>query len=158
MARMTWVPLAAALIASPLAHAAAQRAPADALTDTSGFERSYAASFYQFDACGGSLPGRLFRAVLIRKFAQCPFTAEARERFAQRTKAQAAKSSKSIGEMIIARGGLPVRLDGMTLTCHEFFTGVAYQRLRVALDDYVPGRSDPATIFPGPCDAADITP
>ena len=161
MARTTFALLAAlaiALMVPGLAPRAADPAPDGTLSDTSGFERAYGASFYAFDACGGSLTGRLFRGVLLEKFARCPFSSEARDRFARRAKAQGAKSSRAIRDMILAHGGLPVRLEGMPMTCHEFMTSADYQRLRAALDLHVREQSDPVTILPGSCDAAEISP
>ncbi len=113
--------MAAALV-SVLAlggRALADEAPAPGLTDPSKFEHAYGASFYGFDACGESLTGKQFRSVLVDKFAHCPFTPEARKHFAQWTRAQRAKSTQVIQDMIVDHGGLPVRLDGMAMTCHE---------------------------------------
>ncbi len=141
-----------------LAEDAAPAAPAAALTNPSAFERTYGASLYMFDACGAELTGKEFRSVLVDKFAHCPFAPEARKHFAQWTRAQREKSVQAIKDMIIARGGLPVRLDGMTSTCHELLTRPASQQLQAARDRYQQGQADANTVLPGACDAAEITP
>jgi hypothetical protein len=144
-------------LAGGWAHAD-EAAPAGSLTDPSAFERAYGASFYGFDACGESLTGKEFRSVLADKFAHCPFTAEARQHFARWTRGQRAKSTQVIQDMIIEHGGLPVRLDGMALTCHEQFMSPANQQLRAVLDRYQQGQADANAILPGACDAAEIAP
>jgi hypothetical protein len=159
MRRSRAMVLTVALVAglAPCGRAFADPAPGT-LTDPSKFEHAYGASFYGFDACGESLTGKVFRSVLVDKFAQCPFTPEARQHFAHWTKAQRVKSAKAIDEMIIAHGGLPVRLDGMTMTCHEQLMSPANQQLRAALDRYQNGQTDAASILPAACDAPEITP
>lgn len=132
-------------------------APA-ALTDPSKFEHAYGASFYGFDACGESLTGKEFRSVLVDKFAHCPFTPEARKHFAQWTRAQRAKSTQVIQDMILDHGGLPVRLDGMAMTCHEQLISPANQKLQAELDRYQQGQTDANAILPQSCDAPDISP
>jgi hypothetical protein len=133
-------------------------APTVPLTDASAFERTYGASFYSFDACGDSLTGQEFRAVLVDRFDQCPFSAEARMHFAEWTKAQRLKSSEVIQEMILEHGGLPVRLNGMSTTCHERFLRPDYQRLQANLEQYRRGHADTAAILHGACNALEITP
>jgi hypothetical protein len=147
-----------AAVLAPGGWVLADEAPAVTLTDASKFERAYGASFYGFDACGESLTGKEFRSVLVDKFAHCPFSPAARAHFAQWTKAQRAKSAKAIDEMILEHGGLPVRLDGMAMTCHEQLLSPANQQLQAALDRYQQGQADAASILPGPCDAAEIAP
>ncbi len=149
--------------AAPVAPAAPPAAltnpPAPvSLANPSAFERTYGASLYIFDACGAELTGKQFRSVLVDKFAHCPFTPEARKHFAQWTRAQREKSVQAIKDMIIARGGLPVRLDGMASTCHEQLASPASQQLLAALDRYQQGQATANSILPGPCDAEEITP
>ncbi len=105
------------MLAAPVLAAADEPAiPADA---TRAFETAYAASFYEFDACGDGLSGRSYRRALSEKVAQCPFPAEVKQRFVLRAAAQRQKSAKAMAKLIEDNGGLPVRLDGMTRTCRE---------------------------------------
>jgi hypothetical protein len=76
-----------------------------------------------------------------------------------RVASQAVVNGRIPGQLLIFEvGGLPVRLEGMTMTCHAFAASPAYRRLHDALEAHIRGQSDPATILPGPCDAAEITP
>jgi len=149
--------LTAMLVAGrgPLADGSTPTIP---LTDASAFERAYGASFYGFDACGDSLTGQEVRAVLVDRFAQCPFSAEARKHFAEWTRAQRLKSSEVIQEMILEHGGLPVRLNGMPTTCHERLLRPDYQRLQANLEQYQRGHADTTAIVHGACNAPEITP
>ena len=122
------------------------------------FERAFAVSSYAFDACGDGLGGRLFRRALAEKFAQCPFSPEAQSRFRQRTRAQQAKTRDAIAGMIEQRGGLPMQLDGMPMTCHEQQASDGYRRFRSMLDQYAEGSLPAAAVISAPCDAPDLTP
>jgi hypothetical protein len=125
---------------------------------TAAFDKAYAASFYQFDACGDGIAGRIYRNALAAKLKQCPFSAEAKARFQVRSAAQRRKSSQVMAKLIEDNGGLPVRLDGMTRTCREQMDSPEYRTVRSRLDDYTAGKAGPDTVVPQPCDAAEITP
>lgn len=139
--------------------AIAQPSPAGpALDRPEAFERAFATSAYTFDACGDPLAGRLFRRALAERFAHCPFTSEARSHFQQRTRSQQAKSRKMVEEMIETRGGLPMHLDGMSMTCHEQQADTGYRGFRERLDQYGRGDLPAEAIIAAPCDAPEITP
>lgn len=139
--------------------AVAQPSPlGPALDRPEAFERAFATSAYTFDACGDPLAGRLFRRALAERFAHCPFTSEARSRFQQRTRSQQAKSRKMVEEMIETRGGLPMHLDGMSMTCHEQQADTGYRSFRERLDQYGRGDLPAEAVIAAPCDAPEITP
>jgi hypothetical protein len=141
----------------PLASTASH-AQTPALERTDAFERSYATSFYGFDACGDSLAGRLYRKALVERFGQCPFSDQARKTFQQRTLAQRLKSSKAISRMIEQHGGLPMRLDGMTTTCREQQVSAEYVAVREKLERFARGEMSAADLLPETCDAESIAP
>src|SRR4051794_10728092 len=69
--------------------ARADDAPRPAVLErTDAFDRAYAASFYEFDACGDGLAGRIYRNALVEKLKQCPFSAPAKQRFQIKAAAQ----------------------------------------------------------------------
>ena len=150
----------AGVLALSLGGAAAAQAPpgGPALSHPEAFERAFATSSYTFDACGDPVAGRLFRRVLAERFAHCPFTAEAQSRFRQRTRIQQEKSRRMITEMVETHGGLPMRLDGMAMTCHEQQADGDYRRLRERLDQYARGDLPAEAVIAAPCDAPEITP
>ncbi len=147
----------AGLLALALCGAAAPPG-GPALDHPEAFERAFATSSYTFDACGDPLAGRLFRRALTERFAQCPFTPEARSRFQQRTRIQLAKSRRMVEEMVETHGGLPMRLDGMSMTCHEQQADGEYRSLRERLDQYAQGGLPAEAVITAPCDAPEITP
>lgn len=122
------------------------------------FDRSYATSFYTFDACGDAVSGRIYRQALVERFNGCPFSASAKQRFRQRTVAQRHRSGEVIESMIEATGGLPIRLEGMAMTCREQQSTSDYRALRARLEQYVRGAVKAEAIVPAPCDADLITP
>jgi hypothetical protein len=128
------------------------------LTNTRAFDQAYAASFYQFDACGDWLTGRAYREALTAKVRQCPFSADAKSRYQARSAAQRRKSSEAIAKLIDDNGGLPMRLEGMTRTCREQIESPDYQALRGKLEAVSAGTSGVDAVVPQPCDAAEITP
>ena len=128
------------------------------LQRTAAFERGFATSLYVFDACGDPLAGRMFRRALAKRIEQCPFSAEARARYARRTALQQAKARKAMRSMIERQGGLPMRLDGMNATCHAEQASADYQALRSKLQAFDEGRVDAAAIIGEACDAEQITP
>lgn len=157
--RYLFAAVALSVVTSPMAASRAEDASKmPVLTDPSGFERAYATSFYDFDACGAELTGRIFRDVLAQKFAMCPFSADARARYQRWTGVQRRKASAHIKEMIIQYGGLPTRLDGMKTTCHEQTTSAAFQGLQSQLDGFQRGAVTASAILPAPCDSTEITP
>ncbi len=131
---------------------------AQELSDTKAFERAYTTSFYEFDACGDGLTGRLFRKALADRLAHCPFSAEARAKFSQRALALRTKSSAMIESMIGSNGGLPVQLEGMPVTCHEQRSSETFQRLTESLKQYAAGQRGVDTVIPAKCDDAEILP
>ncbi len=139
--------------------AAAQSSPAGpALDQTEPFERAFATSAYTYDACGDSLAGRNFRRALVERFAHCPFTPAARSRFQQNTGGQLAKSRKMVENMVEIHGGLPMRLEGMSMTCHEQQASNSYRQFRDRLEQYSQGALTAEAIIPAPCDASDLVP
>jgi hypothetical protein len=146
-------------IATSVAPVKADDAPKPAaLEHTGAFENAYAASFYEFDACGDGIAGRIYRGALVEKLKQCPFSAEAKKRFLVRATAQRRKSSQAMAKMIEDTGGLPVRLEGMTRSCREQADSPEYRVVRSRLDDYSVGKSGPDAVVAQPCDATEITP
>jgi hypothetical protein len=128
------------------------------LQQTNAFERAYGLSFYIFDACGDAVAGRIWRRALVERFGQCPFSAEAQARFKNRSTAQRIKAGKAIQSMIEARGGLPIRLEGMSQTCREQRDSAPYQTLRSRLEAYDDGAIASTALIAAPCDADTITP
>ncbi len=148
--------LLALLLCGP---ASAQAPPAGpALEHPEAFEQAYAISTYMFDACGDPLAGRMFRRALAERFAQCPFTPEARSRFQRRTRIQQAKSRQIMEELIETHGGLPVQLEGMSRTCHEQQADAGYRAFRERLDQYTQGGLAAGAVIAAPCDASEIMP
>lgn len=147
------------LMLSSVAAASADEAPKPAPRDsTAAFENAYAASFYEFDACGDGLAGRIYRNALVAKLRQCPFSAEAKQRFQLYSAAQRRKSSQMMAKLIENNGGLPVRLEGMTRTCREQIDSPEYRAVRSRLDEFATGKSGPNEVVAQPCDAGEITP
>jgi hypothetical protein len=142
-----------------LSVARADDAPRPAsLERTDAFDRAYAASYYQFDACGDELTGRLYRKALVERFAQCPFSAAARARFRTRSAAQRQQSAEEMEKLIEDNSGLPVRLDGMKRTCREQRDSREYLTVLSRLADFSAGKSGPEAVVAEPCEAAEITP
>jgi hypothetical protein len=136
--------------------APAQSPPA--LEKPDAFERGFAVSLYQFDACGDPLAGRMFRRALAERFAQCPFSAEARERYQRRTRAEFAKVRAKMTAMIEENGGLPRELAGMSTTCHAQQASEPYRQFRTLLERYAEGAVPAEAVIPAACDAPDIMP
>lgn len=136
--------------------APAQSPPA--LEDTAAFERGFAVSLWQFDACGDPLAGRMFRRALAERFAQCPFSPAARDRYQRRTRAEFAKARERMATMIEANGGLPRELAGMSTTCHAQQASGPYRQFRALLERYAEGAVPAEAVIPAACDAADIMP
>jgi hypothetical protein len=128
------------------------------LERTDAFEQAYGASFYEFDACGDGIAGRIYRSALTDKLKQCPFSDAAKKRFQLRATAQRRKSSQVMAKMIEDIGGLPVRLEGMTRSCREQSDSPEYRLVRSRLDEYAAGKSGPDAVVGQPCDAAEIAP
>jgi hypothetical protein len=142
-----------------LAGARADEAPKGAsLERTDAFDKAYAASFYEFDACGDGIAGRIYRSALTAKLRACPFSAGAKQRFRTRSVAQQRKSRDVMAKLIEDNGGLPVRLEGMTRTCHEQFDSPEYRQVRGRLDDYAAGKVGPDAVVTAGCDAVEIRP
>lgn len=129
-----------------------------ALESPSAFERAFAVSLFEFDACGDPLAGRMFRRVLAERLAQCSFSSEARARYRQRTRAQQSKVQDWMESLIETRGGLPVQLDGMSMTCHAQQASDSYREFRDRLEQYTQGKLPAQAIIGAPCDASDIAP
>ncbi len=128
------------------------------LDNPEAFEHAYALSLYQFDACGDALAGRMFRQALAARFATCPFSASARTAYAQRTRAQAAYAREWREQTVERIGGLPLQLDGMSMTCRAQQATDAYRAFRARLEDYKAGRLDADALIPASCAAPDIMP
>lgn len=68
--------------ATGLAIVRADEAPKPVtLEHTEAFDKAYAASFPEFDACGDGIAGRIYRNALTAKLRRCPFSAEAKKGF-----------------------------------------------------------------------------
>lgn len=134
------------------------RAGDTATLATTAFRQAYAASFYQFDACGDDLAGRLYRNALAARLKQCPFPAEAKAQFQVWAKAQSRRSGDAIRTLIDDNGGLPIRLEGMTRTCREQIDSPEYRAVRERLDSFAAGKSGPDAVVPQQCDADAIGP
>lgn len=149
-----------ALLALSLCVPASAQAPSPgpALDHPEAFEQAFATSAYMFDACGAPLAGRMFRRALAERFAQCPFTPEARSRFQRRTRIQQAKSRQTVEDLVESHGGLPVQLEGMSRTCHEQQADAGYRAFRGRLDQYAQGGLPAEAVIAAPCDAPEITP
>ena len=156
MIRFALGSLLALTLHSPVAAQSSPVSPA--LDHTESFERAFATSAYTYDACGDALAGRNFRRALFERFAQCPFTPAARSRFQQNTDGQLEKSRKMVANMVEIHGGLPMRLEGMSMTCHEQQASDSYRQFRDRLEQYSQGVLTAEAIIPAPCDAPDIVP
>lgn len=78
------LPIAFALLAMALpslSSTATAQSSSEMLSDPTAFEVAYALSFSEFDECGDSEAGRIFRRAVIERFEHCPFSPEARVRF-----------------------------------------------------------------------------
>lgn len=126
--------------------------------ETAAFDQAYGASFYTFDACGDGVAGQLYRKALLARFAQCPFPPASRDRFRQRTTLQRRKSAALIRQTIEQHGGLPPRLEGMPMTCHEQQASADYRDFRDRLERFAAGAATPETVIPEPCGAETISP
>jgi hypothetical protein len=129
-----------------------------ALERTDAFEKAYGASFYEFDACGDGIAGRIYRSALTDKLKRCPFSEAAKQRFQVRAAAQRRKSSQAMDKLIESTGGLPVRLEGMSRSCHEQGDSPEYRAVRTRLDAYAAGKIGVDAVVAQPCDAAEIAP
>ncbi len=125
---------------------------------TDAFEQAYAASFYTFDACGDGVAGRIYRNVLVARFAQCPFSEAARARFRSRTVLQRRRSSQMISRTIDEHDGVPVQLEGMRMTCREQRSSAEYRELRERLARFEAGAAGTESVIPEPCGAGSFTP
>jgi hypothetical protein len=142
-----------------LAPAGADESPKPAPLESLGaFEKAYAASFYEFDACGDGIAGRIYRSALVARLKQCPFSAAAKQHFPVWAAAQRRMSTEAIDNLIEAHGGLPIRLDGMARTCREQMESSEYRVVRGRLDDFAAGRLTADAVVAQPCDAAEISP
>ena len=63
-----------------------------------------------------------------------------------------------MAKLIDDSGGLPMRLQGMTRSCHEQMDSPEYRAIRSRLDDFAAGKVGPDAVVPQPCDAPEITP
>ena len=133
-------------------------AQAPALEDPTAFERGFAVSLYQFDACGDALAGRMFRRALAERFAQCPFSPAARSRYQQATRAEFARVRERMKQLVEENNGLPRELVGMSTTCHAQQASEGYRSFRALLERYQAGAVAGEAVMPAACDAADVMP
>lgn len=132
--------------------ARAQTGPAaDQRDQIEGFQRAYATSFFVFDACADAIAGRAYRAALAERFAQCPFSEAAAARFRAWSSAQRRQSADRIAQMIEEHGGLLVKLDGMTQTCHERNSTLEYTAYRERLLQYAARQAPAGDVVAEPC-------
>jgi hypothetical protein len=92
----------------------------------------------------------------VERFAHCPFSAAARDRYQRRTRAQMALVREKMAAMIEANGGLPRELAGMSTTCHRQQASEPYRAFRALLERYAAGGVAAEAVIPAACDAADI--
>ncbi|MDO9711138.1 hypothetical protein [Paracraurococcus lichenis] len=144
--------LAAALL---LAGPAAAQAPLD---NPAAFERGFAVSLWQFDACGDALAGRMFRQALAERFARCPFTETARRHYQQWTRAEMQLARQKMTARVEEHGGLPAQVEGMPGTCRAHQSSELYRSFRTLLERYSEGDAPAEAVLPAACDAADILP
>ena len=130
-------------------------APAES---TRAFEQAFATSLFVFDACGDGDHGVIFRQALAEKMAQCAISQTALQRFRQRTAVLLKNEKDRINKAIVERGGLPDRIEGMPVTCHEHQSSPSYVQLRDTLNAYSEGLANFDAIIPGDCDAEGFTP
>lgn len=69
------------LMLGALSSDAVPQSSSEQLSDPTPFEIAYGMSFYDFDACGDSEAGRIFRRAIIEKLELCPFSLQARVKF-----------------------------------------------------------------------------
>ena len=100
----------------------------------------------------------MFRRALAAKMAQCPIPEDALERYRRRAALLLKRERDRIKRIVEERGGLPDRIEGMSVTCREHQDSPAYVEMRDKLDAYVEGRMAPEAIIPGGCDAPAFTP
>lgn len=136
----------------------AQAADPGQLDRIAPFEQAYAASFYTFDGCGDGVAGLIYRRALLARFAQCPFAAAARDRFRQHIALQRRKSGELIRQQIQDHGGVPLRLQGMPMTCREQQASATYRSFRDRLEHFAAGTATPESVIPEPCEAGAISP
>jgi hypothetical protein len=147
--------LAALAMAFSIGAASAQQTVLDR---TEAFDASYAVSFYTFDACGDGLHGRMFRQALTERFNQCPFTAPAKALFLRHSAFQRARFNLTMEHIIDEQGGLPLKLEGMTMTCHEQQALPEYVSLQKKLELFSSGQLKAVEIVPAECDSTSVTP
>jgi len=128
------------------------------LADPAAFERGFAVSLFQFDACGDALAGRMFRRALAERFAQCPFSPEARSHYQRQTRAEFLRVRERLQRLIEDQGGLPRQLEGMATTCHAQQASAPYRAFRARLERYAEGALPVEAVLPAACDAAEILP
>lgn len=145
-----------ALLAGPAAAQTLDRP--NVFDDANAFDHAFALSLYQFDACGDPLAGRMFRRALATRFAQCPFTADARARYTEKTRVHLTRARRWMESHIDAAGGLPRELEGMDTTCHAQQTSETYRNFRSRLEAFNTGGLTAEALLPAPCDSADLTP
>ena len=131
---------------------------AETLDDTKAFDHAFAASFYTYDACGEGKYGVIFRKALDARFAECPFTPQARAAHLRRNRLQSEKSHDMMNALIEQTGGMPTRLPGMEETCRQQQKEPDYVATREKLARFADGALKPEDILPGPCDADVVAP
>ncbi|MFC7475482.1 hypothetical protein ACFQS7_14015 [Dankookia sp. GCM10030260] len=133
-------------------------AQAPQLANPAAFERGFAVSLYQFDACGDALAGRMFRRALAERFAQCPFSPAARSHYQQATRTEFARVRERMKQLVEENGGMPRELVGMSTTCRAQQAGEGYRDFRALLERYQAGDVTAEAVIPAACDAANIMP
>ncbi len=145
--------LSLAVLGAPAAAQTQTAVASEKLERIEGFQRSYAASFFIFDACADGLAGRMFRTALAERFAQCPFSDAARAHWRAWSTAQRRVSTDRIKTMVEDHGGLLVKVEGMTQTCHERNTSADYIAYRAKLQQAAQHILPPSDVVAEPCDA-----
>jgi hypothetical protein len=148
----------AAFLGGALLLAGTATAQSPPLDNPAAFERGFAVSLYQFDACGDALAGRMFRRALAERFAQCPFSPAARSHYQQQTRAEFQRVRERMKQLVEENGGLPRELVGMSTTCHAQQVSEGYRDFRALLERYQAGGATAEAVIPAACDAADVMP
>jgi hypothetical protein len=115
------------------------------LTDPTPYEIAYGMSFHDFDACGDSEAGRIFRRAVVEKLELCPFSPEAMAKFQEWRIGTLEGLLSDLWEAVsqgIKPAGPPelsvgqTNLDGTLMTCADYRSTPRYLKRRLDLLRY----------------------
>jgi hypothetical protein len=122
---------------------AVPQSSSELLSDPTPFEIAYGMSFYDFDACGDSEAGRIFRRAIIEKLELCPFSPEAKTKFEEwRTETLEGLLSQLLSNQDGRPVGPPevseptVNPNGAPMTCDSYRNTQRYLERRADLLRY----------------------